>query len=69
MPFKIGPLEIVLILIIIGIWAGLFWAAYRFIRFLIQKNTTDNAVNVAKERYARGEITREEFEEIKRNIS
>ncbi len=29
----------------------------------------NTALDIARERYARGEITREQFEEIKRNIS
>ena len=32
-------------------------------------NTHDNALDIARQRYARGEIALPEFEEIKRNLS
>jgi putative membrane protein len=33
------------------------------------QNHASNALNIAKERYARGEITKEEFEQLKRTLS
>jgi putative membrane protein len=64
-----------------GIWIFLFWAGIIvLIVWGIKKLTqgggsrTDapggrSALDIARERYARGEISREEFEQIKRDIS
>lgn len=56
----------------------LFWilivvVAYLLIKKLLEQNKTSggenkSALDIAKERYAKGEITEEEFEEIKRRL-
>ena len=62
-----------------GVFFGLlFWIviivlAYFLIKSLIEKNKTSSvkgksALDIAKERYAKGEITKEELEEIKKNL-
>ena len=62
-----------------GMFFGLiFWIliivlAYLLIKRLIDQNKTQSvagksALDIAKERYARGEITKEELEEIKKNL-
>ena len=62
-----------------GVFFGLlFWIviivlAYFLIKSLIEKNKTSSvkgksALDIAKERYAKGEITKEELEEIKNNL-
>ena len=62
-----------------GMFIGLlFWIiiivlAYFLIKSLIEHNKTHgvagkSALDVAKERYAKGEITKEELEEIKKNL-
>ena len=62
-----------------GMFFGLlFWIiiivlAYFLIKSLIDKNKTSSfegksALDIAKERYAKGEITKEELEEIKKNV-
>jgi len=50
-------------------WAGFIW----LIVWLIQQNSRgtsrkDGALEIAKNRYAKGEITKKEFEEIKRAL-
>ena len=64
-----------------GIWTLVFWGGIiALIVWGIRKLTerggsgTDSTqksspLDIAKERYARGEITREELEEIKKNLS
>jgi putative membrane protein len=62
-----------------GMFFGLiFWIliivlAYLLIKRLIDQNKTQSfggksALDLAKERYAKGEITKEELEEIKKNL-
>jgi len=54
-------------------WVVIIVLGYFLVKSLIEKNRTEGAVgksalDIAKERYAKGEITKEEFEEIKRNL-
>ena len=62
-----------------GMFFGLlFWiliivVAYLLIKWLVEQNKTRGgrekpALDIAQERYARGEITKEEFEEIKKRL-
>jgi putative membrane protein len=62
-----------------GLFFGLiFWIliivlAYLLIKRLFDQNKTHSiggksALDIAKERYAKGEITKEELEEIKKNL-
>jgi uncharacterized membrane protein len=66
---KLGPFEFVLILLTIGIPVGLIWVVFKWIRFFTRKKGGGNPLDTAKERYAKGEISKAEFEEIKKNIS
>jgi putative membrane protein len=57
-------------------WAGIITLIFWLIRGVIRRgNSTydtgskNNALDIAKERYARGEITKEQFEKIKKDIS
>jgi len=63
-----------------GMFFGLlFWIliivlVYLLIRWFIEQNKTRNseeksAIEIAKIRYAKGEITEEEFEEIKKRLT
>jgi len=62
-----------------GMFFGLiFWiliivGAYLLIKWLVEQNKTrgseeKSALDIAKERYAKGEITEEEFEEMKKRL-
>jgi putative membrane protein len=62
-----------------GMFFGLlFWIlivvlAYLLIRWLVEQNKTrggeeKSALDIVKERYAKGEITEEEFEEMRRHL-
>jgi putative membrane protein len=60
-----------------GIWMVLFWGGIiALIVWAIKKltergNSTrrQSPLNLARERYARGEMSREEFEQIKKDLS
>ena len=66
-PYTLAIFLINLILGVTGIgWIGaLVWA---FISPGTQLLPTRSALDIARERYARGEITAEQFEDIKRNL-
>lgn len=75
----IGTNELMLTFIEVIILQILFWIlpiiviSYLVCKYLINRNKTSgyegkSALDFAKERYARGEITKEEFEEIKKNL-
>ena len=54
-------------------WIAIIAVAYFLIKSLIKKNKTQgvvgkSALDIAKERYAKGEITKEDLEEIKKNL-
>jgi len=65
-----------------GIWGGImmfvFWIAIIvgvvfLIKWIISQNQTnerkdENPLDILKRRYAKGEITKEEFEEVKRDL-
>lgn len=53
-----------------GIIALIVWAVVRLTRReSAGTSARGNPLDVAKERYARGEITREQFEQIKKDLS
>jgi len=60
-----------------GVWMVIFWVGLIAlivwgITRLTRRNGSSskhNPLNMAKERYARGEISREEFEQIKKDLS
>jgi putative membrane protein len=63
-----GPLEIIIIAIIIIFWVGVIWTASMFIRRGVLSRK-DNPLEAAKERYAKGEIAKDEFDQIKKDLS
>ena len=69
-----GPLGIVMIILMVLFWGGIIalivWAVTRFTRdHEIRASGKRDALDIAKERYAKGEITKEQFEQIKRDLS
>jgi len=58
------PLGMVLFLVIVGL--GLYLV---ITRFEPRRSESDRALVTARERYARGEITAEEFEKIRKSLS
>ncbi|MFC2025153.1 SHOCT domain-containing protein [Chloroflexota bacterium] len=60
-----------------GLWMVLFWGGLIALSIWGIKKLTDqgdstpkrNPLDVAKERYAKGEISREEFEQLKKDLS
>jgi len=66
-----NTMTIFLINLLLG-WTALGWIAAMVLVFIETKNITignEPALDIAKQRYARGEISQTEFEEIKKNIS
>jgi putative membrane protein len=63
--FFFGPL------LMIGFWALVIWGIVSFMNSFSQtptKGSHDSAKNILKERYAKGEITKEQFESMKKDI-
>ncbi|TFG47172.1 MAG: SHOCT domain-containing protein [Dehalococcoidia bacterium] len=54
---------------LIGLIFLIIWAVKQINLRSSSSNTNDSALDIARQRYARGEITLQEFEEIKRNLS
>ncbi len=60
-----------------GLWMVIFWGGlialiiWGIMKFSRRDDTTPkhNPLDVAKERYAKGEISREEFEQLKKDLS
>ena len=59
------------------LWLAVFWASVMalgiwIVRKLTERNgsqDSNNALGIARQRYARGEISREEFEQIKKDLA
>jgi len=60
------------VLIMIIIWAGLIaliaWIIIKLVRSG-QKSSSETSLDIIKTRYAKGEITKKEFEQLKKDLS
>ena len=56
------------LMLAVGVVLLAIWAARKFVAGGSGK-VEENALDILKKRYARGEISREEYEEMKRDIS
>jgi putative membrane protein len=50
------------------IWALIILGAIFLFKKLVYKNTNQNAMNILKERYAKGDITKDQFHEMKKDL-
>ena len=56
-------------LFMILFWIVIIWAIYWFIQQMIsQQKPQKDSLEILKERYAKGEITKEEFENMKKDL-
>lgn len=75
----IGPQEIVLMLLVAAIYAALILGVIWVVRALVRREvrasgagageTRESAAEILKKRYAHGDITRERYQEMKRELS
>jgi putative membrane protein len=65
---------ILMALVCIGIIALVVWGVTRLVRrgaccSTVMTSTNQTPLDIAKERYAKGEITKEQFEQIKKDLN
>ena len=63
--FFLGPIFMILV------WGLIIWGVVSIIRHFSDHRTAnknESALDILKERYAKGEITREQFESMKKDI-
>lgn len=71
MPFRFGFFGLIVIL---AWWVFIIWAIIAFARWVGQlagghpQRHVMSALGIAKERYAKGELNKEEYEEIKKEL-
>jgi putative membrane protein len=65
---------ILMALVCVGIIALVVWGITRLVRHggccsTVTTSTKQTPIDIARERYAKGEITKEQFEQIKKDLS
>ena len=50
-------------------WAIVIWAVVRLTTHDATRSVAPSAIEIARQRYARGELTKEQFEEIRRSLA
>ena len=65
----IGLPEVIIVLILVLMSAAIIRIGVWLVRLLINNNQkASNPIDIARERYAKGEISKADFEDIKSNI-
>ncbi len=59
---------VLMVIFWIGVIALIIWGVREFTKRGTSSSSSSSALDIARERYARGEIDREEFETIKKNL-
>jgi uncharacterized membrane protein len=59
--------NILVLLLMFGLPIGIIWVIVQWVKFFSKKNEK-SALDIAKERYARGEISKAELKEIRENL-
>jgi putative membrane protein len=69
-PVGVGAVLVMVVCMVI-FWGGLIALAVWGIRRLVKHSSgsRSNAFDIVRERYAKGEITKEQFEELKKDLS
>ena len=70
MPFKLGPLEVVIMFVILIVVTPIIIGLIVYLtRYVARKNNKSTALDIAEQRYARGEITEAQLKDIKSNLT
>ncbi|NLL90121.1 MAG: SHOCT domain-containing protein [Dehalococcoidales bacterium] len=64
--FDWGFIWVLIVQLVLAI--GIAWIIVQWVKLFSKKKETRPPLDIAKERYAKGEITKEELDEIKRNL-
>jgi putative membrane protein len=64
--FDWGFIWVLIVQLVLAI--GIAWIIVQWVKLFSKKKETRPPLDIAKERYARGEITKDELEEIKSNL-
>jgi putative membrane protein len=59
-------------IIMIAFWALIIWGGIAFVQWLVNQGSQkkgDTGIDILKERYAKGEISKEEFESKKKDLN
>lgn len=71
MSFRLGPLELILVLIVVASICIPIFVIWKLVKHFSRKqnNSGGSPLEIAEKRYASGEISKQELEEIKQTIS
>jgi putative membrane protein len=66
-PASIFAMVIHLVLVAVFIWA-VIWVVRYAVKYLNARSIVESPLDIAKSRYAKGELTKAEFDEIKKEL-